>query len=135
VWRQLAILGAVVAGLSVVTGAFGAHGLEGVAEQWPDATRQKRLDNWDSAARYQMYHGLAILVTVALCGRSKSRLAGFSAWGFFVGTLLFSGSLYLYAWTGVTKFGAITPIGGLVWIVAWSSLVIAFVKSDGTHPD
>ncbi|HIF34657.1 MAG TPA: DUF423 domain-containing protein [Planctomycetaceae bacterium] len=136
VWRELAILGAVVAGLSVVTGAFGAHGLERVAEEWPEATRQKRLENWDSAARYQMYHGLAILLAVALCQHSGSRLASISAWGFGLGSLLFSGSLYLYALTGITKFGAITPLGGLVWIVAWSSLAIALGKASGSpQPD
>jgi len=137
---KLAILGTVIAGLSVLFGAFGAHGLESSSEQWPEATRQKRLDNWATAAQYQMFHGLAMLAAaawmnsvcptgVATNGSSGGgRLAHTAAWGFLIGTILFCGSLYLYTLTGITKFGAVTPIGGLAWLVAWTCLGLAVAK-------
>ena len=136
--KNLATVGAVVAGLAVVFGAFGAHGLETASEKWPVETRQKRLDNWATGANYQMYHGLAMLAAAGWLnstgnGRTGNgrRLERVAAWAFLIGVLLFSGSLYLYTLTGISKFGAITPLGGLSWLGAWTCLVIALWKVDG----
>jgi uncharacterized membrane protein YgdD (TMEM256/DUF423 family) len=140
---KLATLGAVIAGLAVVFGAFGAHSLESASENWPETNRQKRLDNWATAAEYQMYHGLAMLAAAAwlnsvgmardpanssVSGRMPNSLARFAGWAFLLGTVLFSGSLYLYTLTGIAKFGAITPLGGVSWIVAWTCLALVLAK-------
>ena len=110
--------GAVLGGLAVGLGAFAAHGLEGKLSP-------ARLDNFETAARYQMYHALA-LVAVGLMKRSGSstilRIAGF---GFVTGCFLFSGSLYALALTDVRLWGAVTPFGGVAFLVAWVALAIA----------
>lgn len=99
----------------VAVGAFGAHGLK--ARVAPDL-----LAIFETGVRYHLVHGLALFVAAWLAGHDarSARLAGVL---FVLGILLFSGSLYLLALTGVRSFGAITPLGGLAWIAAW--LVIA----------
>jgi len=105
-------LGALFALLSVAAGAFGAHALRSVLE--PAA-----LEIFQTAARYQMYHALALLV-VGVLDKPKHRWTG---WCFVVGIVLFSGSLYALSITGITILGIITPLGGLAWLVGWGLLV------------
>lgn len=136
--RTISAIGAVLAGLAVLFGAFGAHGLESRAERWPAEDRLKRLENWETAARYQMYHGLALLFVGAQASgflANRRRALGVACWGFGVGAILFSGSLYLYSLTGITKFGAITPLGGLAWLIAWLSLAIGLLRRGPATAD
>ncbi|MCB1139884.1 MAG: DUF423 domain-containing protein [Leptospiraceae bacterium] len=110
--RILMALGAVLAGLSVAAGAFGAHALR-------DALSERYLTVYETASRYMMYHALAILI----CGLST--YAGGPdlrkpAWLFAAGILFFSGSLYVLVATGIGVFGAITPIGGVLFLVGWT---------------
>ncbi len=99
--------GGILAGLAVMAGAFGAHMLDGVLS--PDA-----LETYSTGVQYQMYHALGLLGVAWGLSRWKSRYARISGWLFLAGILLFSGSLYLLAFTGTGWFGAITPFGGVV---------------------
>lgn len=94
--------------LAVAAGAFGAHALK-------SRLSPEMLAVWETAVRYQVYHALALLVV-----RSPA-----SAWSFVAGTVLFSGSLYALALTGIRPLGAITPIGGLLFLFGWAKIVIS----------
>jgi len=115
--RTAATLGALFAGLAVAAGAFGAHALRNRLEP-------RDLEIFETAARYQMYHGLALLITAWLLDRGIAQ-AGLAAWGFTIGTLIFSGSLYLMVFTGMRWLGAITPIGGVAMLAGWVLMVLA----------
>lgn len=106
------VLGALNAMMSVAMGAFGAHGLR-------SKLPERMLQNWETAARYQMYHALGLL-GVAWLASQKGALADPAGWSLLAGIALFSGSLYVMALTGVTKLGAITPIGGVGFLVGWA---------------
>lgn len=110
-WLMMA---AILGGLAVTAGAFGAHGLEKLLEP-------RLLANFHTGAEYQMYHALALGLT-ALTARGRART--FAAWAFLIGILLFSGSLYALALTGIRKLGAITPIGGVAFLVGWAALAM-----------
>ncbi len=119
--RTFFILGAVLAGLSVGLGAFGAHGLRGLLTA-------DLLADFETGARYQMYHALALLVVGLIGDRLPVRWTNLAGWLFVAGIAFFSGSLYLLAFTGVRLFGAITPIGGVAFIAGWAVLVIAALQ-------
>ena len=112
------LVGAVAGFLGVGLGAFGAHGLRG--RLTPDM-----LAVFETGVRYQMYHTLAILLTGAILPRFGGWLIHAAGWFFVAGIVLFSGSLYALALTGVTVLGAITPIGGLAFLAGWACLAIA----------
>jgi uncharacterized membrane protein YgdD (TMEM256/DUF423 family) len=107
----LIALGAVNAALAVAAGAFGAHGLKGRLDE--DA-----LSVFETAARYHLIHALALV----LCGIIATRGATTAGWILQAGIVVFSGSLYALALTGVKGLGAITPIGGLAFLVGWGYL-------------
>ncbi|MCA8941148.1 MAG: DUF423 domain-containing protein [Planctomycetes bacterium] len=106
-------LGAALAGLAVAAGAFGAHGLKATLEPGDLAI-------FETAVRYQMYHALALLACAALAARGFR--IGLAPWALLLGTMVFSGSLYLLVLLDVRWLGAITPIGGVVMIVGWITL-------------
>lgn len=108
------MVGAVIGMLGVAAGAFGAHALR-------ERLSDRSLDVFETAARYQMYHALAILAAAWAVDRWGG-LAGAAGWSFVIGVVVFSGSLYLLALTGVRWLGAITPIGGVAFIVGWALL-------------
>jgi len=112
--QLLTLMAATLGATGVAAGAFGAHGLESSLE--PD-----KLDIWNKAARYQMYHALALLGTAALTATSlaPSSQLQFAGWWFLAGVVLFSGSLYLLAVTDVSWLGAITPLGGVCMLIGW----------------
>ena len=111
-------VGAVSAGLAVALGAFAAHGLR--ARLSPEA-----LQTFETGARYHMYHALALLAVAWAVTRWPGTAASVAGWLFIAGTLLFSGSLYLLAITGVRMLGAITPVGGFAFILGWLALAWA----------
>ncbi|MFN8636278.1 MAG: DUF423 domain-containing protein [Chloroflexota bacterium] len=113
--RHFLGIGAVSAFLAVAAGAFGAHALKDVVP--PD-----RLAVWETAARYQMYHALALLVVAYLVAQKSAGPAELAGWLFVAGTLLFSGSLYALTLTGITWLGAITPLGGVAFLAGWAVL-------------
>jgi uncharacterized membrane protein YgdD (TMEM256/DUF423 family) len=115
--RHFLGIGAISACIAVAAGAFGAHALR-------DLVTADRLVVWETAARYQMYHALGLLVVAYLAGQKSAGPARVSGWLFVVGTVLFSGSLYALTLTGITILGAITPLGGVAFLVGW--LVLAW---------
>lgn len=107
--------------LAVALGAFGAHGLRSQLLNQPDGVR--RLEVWQTAAHYHLMHALALGLAAYLCTRSTQGSATFTGYLFQAGILLFSGSLYVLAITGIGKLGAITPFGGLCFLAGWCALV------------
>ena len=121
-------LGAVLAGLAVATGAFGAHGLEKMVDA-------EKLAAWEKAVKYQMYHALALFIVswalVQYPDQAKTLIN--AAWAFIVGIAFFSGSLYILVLTGTLKLGPInlayiTPLGGIAFVLGWFWLLIAARK-------
>ena len=119
--RLFFFLGAISAFVSVGAGAFGAHGLRGRLD--PSA-----LAIFETAARYQMYHALALFAVAWAVSRWPGPWAPRAGWIFVVGTVIFSGSLYALALTGVRWLGAITPLGGVAFLAGWICLGIAAGK-------
>ena len=107
--------------LGVLLGAFGAHGLEGVVDE------PRLLENWNTGARYHVIHAVALLGVAA--HPKQPRVAGVA---FSVGIVVFSGSLYLMTLTGARWLGAITPIGGVLFIIGWLALAAASPNSGNT---
>ena len=112
------VLGALSAFIAVAAGAFGAHALRGALP--PDL-----LDVFETAARYQMYHALALLAAGWAASRRPSVAARLAGWLFVAGTILFSGSLYALSLSGARWLGAITPLGGLAFLGGWLALAWA----------
>jgi uncharacterized membrane protein YgdD (TMEM256/DUF423 family) len=106
--------------LAVGLGAFGAHGLR-------DKLDAYSMDVWNKAVFYHFIHSLGMLIA-SLMPRI-SPVSEYACWAFAAGILIFSGSLYLLAVTGVRTLGAITPIGGLCFIAAWLLLAWHFIGS------
>ena len=113
--RTFLLIGALAGFVGVALGAFGAHGLRG-------RLSPEMLTVFETGVRYQMYHALALLATSALTTDASARLATVAGWCFAAGIVIFSGSLYALALTGITTFGAITPIGGLAFLIGWVCL-------------
>ncbi len=113
--QRFAALGAASALTAVAAGAFGAHGLR-------ERISPDLLAVFETAARYQMYHALALLATAWAWTRWPVSAVSLAGWSFAAGTVLFSGSLYLLALTGHRWLGAITPLGGVAFIVGWGAL-------------
>jgi len=115
-------LGALSGFLAVGAGAFGAHALK--ARLAPDL-----LAIFETGARYQMYHALAlVLVALVQVKAAPSALLAWSGWLFVAGTVLFSGSLYVLALSGVRWWGAVTPLGGLAFLAGWALLAAAGLR-------
>ena len=116
--RLFVMLGAASGFIAVAAGAFGAHALR--ARLAPDL-----LAVFETAARYQMYHALALLAVAWVAARWPGALPQWAGWLFVVGTVLFSGSLYALALSGVRWLGAITPLGGAAFLAGWICLALA----------
>ena len=116
--RTFLLVGALAGIVGVALGAFGAHGLRGRLS--PDM-----LAVFETGVRYHMYHALALLLTAAIMGRVEGRVVAAAGWFFTAGIVLFSGSLYLLAATGITLLGAITPLGGVAFLIGWACLAVA----------
>ena len=116
--RTFLLLGAIEGFLGVALGAFGAHGLR-------SRLSPEMLAVFETGVRYQMYHAFAVLIVAAAIGRiGDARLLTFAGWAFVGGTVLFSGSLYVLALTGITTLGAVTPFGGLLFLIGWGALIL-----------
>jgi uncharacterized membrane protein YgdD (TMEM256/DUF423 family) len=126
--KKSIIIGSLLAGTAVVLGALNAHALKVYFDA--DTTA-----SFDTGVRYQMYHALVILILAALTNQISEKKLATARWLFAVGTLLFSGSIYLLCAfksngiIGLTGLGILTPIGGLVLIIAWSYLLISALST------
>ncbi|MGB5637259.1 MAG: DUF423 domain-containing protein [Waterburya sp.] len=117
--RIFLAIASALAGISVVLGAFASHGLK-------DRLSDRALAIWETATRYQMYHALALILIALLISRLPNStpltVAGFA---FIAGIFIFSGSLYALSLSGIKWLGAITPLGGIAFIIGWICLAIA----------
>lgn len=123
--RKLVATACIFGVLAVISGAFGAHGLKAVLNE-------QQLEQWKTAVSYQFYHTFALLFLSLV--NVKSKLLNTAYWGFTIGILLFSGSIYLLSTRNITGFdwpflGPVTPVGGLFFIIGWLCLFIAAIKS------
>ena len=122
--RLWIVLGAVNALLSVAAGAFGAHALK--ARLSPEL-----LTIFETGARYHMYHALGLIAVGLVAQARPSPLLPAAGWAMLAGILLFSGSLYALALSGVRALGAITPLGGLGFLVGWALLALGAWRQGG----
>ena len=122
--KNILTIAGISGALAVGLGAFGAHGLEQILIQ------NGRLDTFETAVSYHFYHTLGLL-GLGILAMIKPEWKGLSlaAWGMFLGILIFSGSLYILSLTGITWLGAITPIGGVGFILGWLALAYAVLKN------
>lgn len=113
--------GSAAAFLGVAAGAFAAHALRG---RLPDAA----LSAFETAARYQVYHALALVLVSLLVMRGSAGLTNLAGGLFVAGILLFSGSLYLLALADVKWLGAVAPLGGLCFLAGWALLLVSAIR-------
>lgn len=118
--RIFLVVAAILGGLSVAGGAFASHALK-------EKLSERALEIFETGARYQMYHALALLLVALLLTRTEPLSVTLIASGvaFILGVVLFSGSLYALSLTGIKLLGAITPLGGVAFLVGWGCLAVA----------
>ncbi len=114
-------LGAVLGGLAVGLGAFGAHGLRG--RVGPDM-----VEIWQTGAHYHLAHALALLAVAWASDRFAGPWVNAAGWAFLAGIVLFSGSLYVLVLTGQRALGMVTPLGGVAFLVGWTCLALAALR-------
>lgn len=116
--RIFLAIASVLGGISVVLGAFATHALK-------DRLSDRALAIWETGTKYQMYHALALILVALLISRFPNStpliVAGFA---FIAGIFIFSGSLYALSLSGIKWLGAITPLGGVAFIIGWICLVL-----------
>lgn len=117
------IVGSISGMLSVMIGAFGAHALQSTLEA------NQRLETFETAVKYQFYHSLALIILGLLMLHVQHKGFNIAGYGFIIGIIIFSGSLYTLSLTGFTKLGAITPLGGLAFIIGWGSMIWGAYKA------
>jgi uncharacterized membrane protein YgdD (TMEM256/DUF423 family) len=115
-------LGGISGFISVAAGAFGAHALR-------SRLTPEYLGAFETGARYQMYHALALLAVAWAITRGAGSTAQWAGWLFLIGTVLFSGSLYGLALSGIRWIGAITPLGGVAFLAGWLCLAFSWKSS------
>ncbi|MBW4637719.1 MAG: DUF423 domain-containing protein [Gloeocapsa sp. UFS-A4-WI-NPMV-4B04] len=110
-------IASIFGGLSVGAGAFASHALK-------DKLSERALEIFETAARYQIYHALALLLVALLINQTESSQPSLviAGWAFIIGIVVFSGSLYAFSLTDIKVLGAITPLGGLAFIIGWGAL-------------
>jgi uncharacterized membrane protein YgdD (TMEM256/DUF423 family) len=117
------LAGTISGALAVMIGAFGAHAMKATLEA------NQRLDTFETAVKYQFYHSLALMALGIIMMKASHRLFPVAGYSYIIGILIFSGSLYTLSLTGVTKWGAVTPIGGLALIIGWISMLIGIARA------
>ncbi|MBW4658437.1 MAG: DUF423 domain-containing protein [Drouetiella hepatica Uher 2000/2452] len=122
--RIFLTIAAILGGTSVAAGAFATHALK-------DRLSERAIEIFETGARYQMYHALALLLVGLLLSQAEGQsesgrsLLTFTGCAFMAGVAIFSGSLYALSFSGIKWLGAITPLGGLAFLLGWGSLAIA----------
>ncbi len=120
--KNILTTAAMLGALGVMIGAFGAHGLKPLLEEYG------RLDTFETAVKYHFYHALAILALGILAQKTPNKYLRYSYFLFLGGVVIFSGSLYVLCLTNIGILGAITPIGGVLLIAGWVSLALGVRK-------
>jgi uncharacterized membrane protein YgdD (TMEM256/DUF423 family) len=126
--KKAIITGAIHGFLAVAFGAFGAHALESILDDYSAGI-------WDTAVQYQMFHAAAlilvgILSSKSLLGESKQLNVATNCFNF--GILFFTGSLFILAITGIKWLGAVTPIGGVLFLIGWAMIIVSAKKANTT---
>ena len=127
-------IGAISAAIAVAIGAFGAHGLDGYLSQnfsLDSSQINKQLNNWKTGAHYHLIHAVALVLCFVL-QQNKNIMLPRIKWSkrcFILGTLLFSGSLYVLVITQIKVLGAIVPLGGVCFILGWLLLAISHYRT------
>ena len=121
--KILAGMTAMLGFFAVALGAFGAHLLQGT-------TAPKMLSLWQTGVQYQMFHVLALLSVIIAANRHYTILWSVLGWLLVMGSIIFSGSLYLFVITGIKAFGMITPIGGSMFLAGWLVLSFALIRAS-----
>ncbi len=116
------LVGIAFAFSGVAAGAFGAHALK-------QKLTVEMLNVFEVGVRYQMYHALALILAGILYSMYPHSLIAVSGWVFVAGTILFSGSLYILALSGIRAWGAVTPIGGVLLLIGWGLLALGVIKN------
>lgn len=121
--KLFVFLGSIHMFLAIALGAFGAHGLTG-------RVSEKMIANWNTGAHYHLIHGLALIAIGILIAKTSGDCSYFTVggWLLFAGILLFSGSLYVLVLTGVKTWGAVTPLGGIAFLIGWICTAIGAWK-------
>ena len=117
------ISGSIIAALGVAIGAFGAHALKAILEA------NNRLETFETGVKYQFYHALALIILGLLMQKFDDKTFVWAGYSYLTGILIFSGSLYILSLTGVGKWGAVTPLGGVAFILGWIFLAIGLFKT------
>ena len=120
--RFFVIAGSLLGALAVLVGAFGAHALSGILTA-------ERLNTFEIAVRYQMYHSIALILTGVIRHMLDVPAIRWAGIAFFSGILIFSGSLYFLVLADMRWLGAVTPIGGIAFIMGWLCLAVAYWKA------
>jgi uncharacterized membrane protein YgdD (TMEM256/DUF423 family) len=121
--RTSLIIGSISGIVAVALGAFGAHGLK------ESLTATGRFDTFNLAVEYQFYHALALLATGIISGNIPSKKFGYASMSFTIGIVFFSGSLYFLAILNKSVLGAITPLGGVSFILGWIFLLLGVLQN------
>jgi uncharacterized membrane protein YgdD (TMEM256/DUF423 family) len=116
--RTFVFLGALSGAIGVGAGAFGAHALR-------ERLEPRMLEVFETGARYQMYHAIALIAVAWVASRWPGSLSTAAGWLFIAGTVLFSGSLYALALSNVRILGAVTPLGGVCFMAGWVCIALA----------
>ena len=117
--RIFLAIASALGGISVILGAFASHALK-------DRLSERALAIWETGTKYQMYHALALIAIALLIARyPNSRLLTIAGYAFISGVVIFSGSLYALSLSGIKWLGAITPLGGVAFIIGWACLAVA----------
>lgn len=123
--RTFFMIGSLLMFLGVAAGAFGAHGLAGYFQQYPELAK-----TFDTAVRYHLIQALALFISAWAVDKWSNQFANWSGYLFILGIILFSGSLYLLVALRLRWLGAITPMGGLAFLAGWLCLFLAAWRSQ-----
>ena len=120
--KTILLIASALGAVAVMLGAFGAHSFKSILEA------NGTLETFNTAVKYHFFHTLAMILVALLMDRYASKLLEYSAISMLAGIVLFSGSLYILALSGVTKWGVLAPFGGLAFIVGWVLLFAGVYK-------
>lgn len=122
--NKFILIGAILAMLGVIIGAFGAHALKSILEA------NSRVDTFETAVKYHFYHAIGLLIIGLLSNLQPSKWLSYAGNCLLIGVIIFSGSLYALCVSGITFLGAITPIGGVCMIAGWFLVIVAVTKRE-----
>ncbi len=122
--KIILLIASALGAVAVMLGAFGAHSFKSILEA------NGTLETFNTAVKYHFFHTLAMILVALLMDRYASKLLEYSAISMLAGIVLFSGSLYILALSGVTKWGAVAPFGGLAFIIGWVMLFAGVYRNS-----